>query len=91
MRFDPDHVLPAGLEYHDWRPARWPAGPRSWRLRRAVGRFVDRLADAFRNFADFVHGQPHVSVRINFAALPPRQVNRFEPLRPLADEKGRAP
>lgn len=84
MRFDPELRLPADREFWNWRPATWPATASSWRVRRAIGRPIDGLArmvsgagTAILRFADFVHGQPQVSVRMNLAALGPRRVNRF--------------
>lgn len=94
-RFAPDAAqLPAHLEYCHWRPARFPATSRSWRVRRWIARRIEAFAvgihwcaAAFllgerliRNFAELVHGQPRVAQRLNWSGLPPRRVNRFEPL-----------
>lgn len=100
MRFDPDHVLPAAQEYHAWRAARWPASARSWRVRRVLGRCVDVgaigvafVAVGIFGLADLVHGQPHVSTRLNWAKVPAPRLNRHvakthEPLprEPFADD-----
>lgn len=80
MRFSPDTALPAHLEHHLWQAARWPATARSWRVRRAIGASIEtateRLVAALRNFADFVHGQPKFEVRLAWATMPERRVNR---------------
>ena len=84
MRFDPDRRLPPHLEYCCWAAPRWPAGRRSWRLRRRLGRAIDMLAALAQalgvritGLADLVHGQPYVMTRINWAARPERPVNRY--------------
>lgn len=97
-RFAPDAVpLPPEREYCDWRAARFPATARSWRARRWIARRVEAFAVGIRwcaspfltaecvvrNFAELVHGQPHVAQRLNFEGFGLRRVNAYAPLRPV--------
>ncbi len=70
-RHDPDRALPEYRELRMVRVAAWPAGPRSWKLRRAIGRAIEhfaagigRVAAAVSAAGDFVHGQPIVDERL---------------------------
>lgn len=84
MRFDPEHELAEHLEYCGWKPARFPAGPRTRRLRRRLGRMIDAavrgayaLARGLTVVADLVHGQPQVSTRVDWGRQPPAAINRY--------------